>query len=817
MGPRERADEPGRRLRVALLISGVVLPQLLLFAPSFLGTKLLLPLDLLARPKIYLPQTEATRAIVAQNRILTDPIQSYELSRIFAAKELRAGRLPLWNPHHYTGAPFAIFPKYSPFNAVYYLFPTPRALPWMQLLQSLVAGIGAYVFFRRVLALAFWPAAWCYPLTGFFVLLQGYVLTYVAAWLPWMLWLTDRCVRRPRSLAGPGLAVVSLLVVVSGQLDASAHVLLASGIYATWCLFDEVARERRLRAALSAALSLVAAWALGLLLAGPYLLPLLEYAPSGVRLQSREGILADRPPMGLSALPEIVLPDVYGSHQEDSLRIPPGAGNRLESAAPTYAGLVATLLLAPLALASRRHRRFLVVLGLLTLVSLAWQLDIPLVIRLFDLPVLDLRPHNRFVFVASFAILAAAAIGLHALFTGEAIRRRWLVAPAVLLAVAGGFAALRALDLPEPIATQIEPVLRAGGPIDGIPDLAALRRVQEGFRRSLAESAALAGIAAGACLFLLVRGDRGRRLAPLLGGVMLLDLIAFAWGVTPQTDPALYYPRVEMLEKIAAAPPGRILCLSCLPPRLNETHGLDDVRGYDGVQPARLLDLLDLTRDPRFPNPDYARTQLYVPTFEGRGREIHFAPVLDLLGVRYGIFRGEAPAGLTPAFEAPDYWALENPRALPRAFVPNRVESLSDERQLLWEMSRETFAPAEVAYVDGPVHAKGPFRGEARIVAETPTRVEVAVHMQTAGVLVLADLWDPGWRAELDGREVPVLRADHALRAVEVPAGSSEVVFRYAPASLRNGVASMAVALAIWVAWIVALRRNVRGEGPSSR
>jgi hypothetical protein len=272
-------------------------------------------------------------------------------------------------------------------------------------------------------------------------------------------------------------------------------------------------------------------------------------------------------------------------------------------------------------------------------------------------------------------------------------------------------------------------------------------------------------------------------LAPILGGVMLLDLIAFAWGVTPQTDPALYYPRVPILEQIAAAPPGRILCMSCLPPRLNETHDLDDVRGYDGVQPARLLGLLELTRDDRFATPDYAQTQLYVPHFEGHGREIRFAPVLDLLGVRYAIFRGNAPAGLSPAFEAPDYWALENPRALPRAFVPARAQTLDDEQHLLWEMAREEFAPAEVAYVDGPVEWNGAAKGNARILDETPNRVELDVSMETPGVVVLADLWDPGWRATVNGRAAPVLRADHALRAVEVPAGPSEVVFRYAPTS----------------------------------
>ena len=272
-------------------------------------------------------------------------------------------------------------------------------------------------------------------------------------------------------------------------------------------------------------------------------------------------------------------------------------------------------------------------------------------------------------------------------------------------------------------------------------------------------------------------------------------------GVTPQTDPALYFPRVPILEQIAAAPAGRILCVSCLPPRLNETHGLDDVRGYDGVQPARLLDLLELSRDDRVVTPDYARSQLYVPHFEGRGREVHSAPVLDLLGVRYAIFRGKAPVGLAPAFEAPDYWALENPRALPRAFVPARAQTLGDEQHLLWEMAREDFAPAELAYVDGPIEWTDAAKGHVTIVAETPIRVALEVSMETPGLVVLADLWDPGWQARVNGKDAPVLRADHALRAVEVPLGPSEVVFRYAPASLHYGVASMGVALALLAAW----------------
>ena len=105
-------------------------------------------------------------------------------------KRLRAGRLPLWIPDIYAGAPFVVWDKYSPFSLVYTLFPAPLTLAWLQLLKSVVAGLGAYAFFHRVLGVGFWPAAvgaWCYPLTGFFIYWQGYPQTFVTAWFPWLL------------------------------------------------------------------------------------------------------------------------------------------------------------------------------------------------------------------------------------------------------------------------------------------------------------------------------------------------------------------------------------------------------------------------------------------------------------------------------------------------------------------------------------------------------------------------------------------------------------------------------------------------------
>ena len=48
---------------------------------------------------------------------------------------------------------------------------------------------------------------------------------------------------------------------------------------------------------------------------------------------------------------------------------------------------------------------------------------------------------------------------------------------------------------------------------------------------------------------------------------------------------------------------------------------------------------------------------------------------------------------------------------------------------------------------------------------------------------------------------VPILRADHALRGVEVPAGQTNIEFYYEPASLIWGIRLSAVGLALALVW----------------
>ena len=84
------------------------------------------------------------------------------------------------------------------------------------------------------------------------------------------------------------------------------------------------------------------------------------------------------------------------------------------------------------------------------------------------------------------------------------------------------------------------------------------------------------------------------------------------------------------------------------------------------------------------------------------------------------------------------------------------------------EASTAVFRPAEIhSYLSNP----------------NPNRVELRANTATAGFLVLTDVWYPGWTCTVDGEPTTVYRANYVFRAVALPAGVHEVVFRFEPAS----------------------------------
>jgi uncharacterized membrane protein YfhO len=66
-------------------------------------------------------------------------------------------------------------------------------------------------------------------------------------------------------------------------------------------------------------------------------------------------------------------------------------------------------------------------------------------------------------------------------------------------------------------------------------------------------------------------------------------------------------------------------------------------------------------------------------------------------------------------------------------------------------------------------------------------------------LLFLSDTFYPGWQALIDGQPTKIYRADYTFRAVAVPAGEHQVLFRYQPASLAWGVKISLISLLLLI------------------
>src|ERR1035437_4465279 len=121
--------------RLLIVLAGIIAGQAILYGPSLAGQKILLPLDILAAPNVYLPRTPGVEKIVPHDRVLVDLDFQFEQERRFAGSEIHAGRFPLWAPYQYAGVSF-VWPKYSPFLLLECCTASPVILAWAQLLMA---------------------------------------------------------------------------------------------------------------------------------------------------------------------------------------------------------------------------------------------------------------------------------------------------------------------------------------------------------------------------------------------------------------------------------------------------------------------------------------------------------------------------------------------------------------------------------------------------------------------------------------------------------------------------------------------------------
>jgi hypothetical protein len=736
--------------------------------------------------------------------------------RLFETESLRAtGAFPQWNPYLFGGLPFLGAIGGDVFYPTFLLrlaLPVDVGITLGFMIHIVLAGLFTYLFLRA-LGLD-WGAA---LVGGAAYMFSGQVISlvspghdgklFVSALLPLVMLFLYQAVTRNawRRYAYFGAAVG--LCLISPHFQATYYVLMAAGFF--WAFLVFVDHEGTAppapwwHAALLFGLALVLASAV----AAIQLIPFKDYLAFAARGATKEA--GDRWAYATSwAMPpeeliNVLWPAFSGMLDEYW-------GRNFFKLHSEYLG-AAVLVLASCAGFLRARRRLTWFFVFLALYGVLFALGghtpfyhIPYAI----LPGIKLtRAPSIIFFLTAFSVAVLAAFGTQALLaTTPAIPRTvfwwWLgvTGASVLLAFTGVF---------ESIMRGIADPERIGAVAGSYPT----------FQADTVRVFVVTLAAVGLCLARLGGRLGGVRWSLLVGALVLLDL----WSVERR------YIKFEppASESFAADAVVRTLQVDSTLYRvlsLNEYHGLENyfmahhiraVLGYHGNELQRYDELLG---------------------GKNEWRNIGNLNLLRLLAVRYVIVDRPVPdtTVLTPLGAGP-FTTLDGQAAYvyrvkgaePYAYLVHDALQVPDG-QTIQVILNAQFDPRRLLLV--PAGSGAGATSLPRMPEAIPTPVivrstrpgryhfDIAQPLAEPSYLFLAENFDPSWRATVDGKSAPVLRAQYTLLAVPLPAGARTVELAYVSHAYAQGRAITLGALVLLAGIVVADNLRRRGTAaPASR
>lgn len=700
--------------------------------------------------------------------------------------------VPLWNPSIMTGRPFeadaqsAIF---SPFSVPAYLLPFFTALGWIAVLKLWIASFGTFLL-GRALGMRFagaMLAAISYGFCLWEVTWLSYPHASVWALIPLLLVAVDRAIRRPDARGAWPLAALTGAQLLSGHPESSFHAEVAAVVFGALRVRGlGVAWRRPLRA-------FAGATAFGFLLAAVAVLPFLELLARSADIHQRSGTAQNNHAPLKDALGAF-LPDWYGRPTQTPLRL-------FLLARAWYGGALALMCAA--AALILRPTRGRVATALLGAGCMMVVLGVPPVFQIVThLPIFSGGHNGRLAILALLCLALLAGWGLDDLL--ERPRRAAIWAAGAIFALPIAYTVLRGRTALDAVGHGLK---TAWGFATPPADEAVMHAA------AVWEWALPAG--AGVVLIALIVLRRARRdvLVALVLLVAFLDLARAGMGYNPSIPrDVATQPDTPAIRIARAAAPYRVVATGDIPQdALPMNHGLAEPRGYDLPVERRYDRLWRRYLSPEFATQSGPYPQgipLSLPAVDATRLRL-----LQVLGTRYVMQPLSDPPlhvrGLQLAHDGPDARLYLTPFAQPRAAIvgAQRVVGSGDEALDAiaapgFDLARSAITETRIAGV--PSGSAAP-DGSARIIAgDDPDRLRVDVTVRRAGLLVVSDAWDPGWKATVDGHDAKVERVDYVMRGVRVAPGEHRVEFRYRPWSFTAGwIVSLAALLALLGALVV--------------
>jgi hypothetical protein len=155
-------------------------------------------------------------------------------------------------------------------------------------------------------------------------------------------------------------------------------------------------------------------------------------------------------------------------------------------------------------------------------------------------------------------------------------------------------------------------------------------------------------------------------------------------------------------------------------------------------------------------------------------------------------------------------FVYRNTGFLPRAFIVHDAVVAQNDSEALALIKDPDFDPSSTIVLAGGRPMSGEAAGGEGVKIETyaPDRVLMRAKASSPGYLYFSDNYLPYWKARVDGKAVPVLRADVSMRAVYLEPGDHTVEMRFVSRWYQAGALLCLAACAVVVGSLVVSSRG---------
>ncbi|WP_334167243.1 YfhO family protein [Phocaeicola paurosaccharolyticus] len=166
--------------------------------------------------------------------------------------------------------------------------------------------------------------------------------------------------------------------------------------------------------------------------------------------------------------------------------------------------------------------------------------------------------------------------------------------------------------------------------------------------------------------------------------------------------------------------------------------------------------------------------------------------VINMLNTRYFIFplQGGKTVPLKNPYTFGNAWFVKDVK-----YVENANQEIESIKGV--DLQKSAIVDKKFAEAIKPVDVDP--MSTIKLKSYEPNKLEYDVDSKTGGAVVFSEIYYPGWKSFIDGKEVAHGRANYILRAMNVPSGKHTITFTFDPDSIHvtETIAFLAIALIV--------------------